>query len=343
MNMKTEELAEVLLVSLDEHPGTYCSLNAAANMLGVTDRAKVNEAANWLSNRGLAKLLLTAVGPDAQITAPRRKLVEEGGRTGAIQKYRESGHCLSPFPRGHGPSLTRDEVVNYLVALQAAGHRVEQGGHEDAFNLVLDDTRRILFYQEFPNQWRVQHEVLGNRVVTGKAENLPQLDAVVAEAARLCGKQWPSPPTTGRLFADTPATNYRTIATLVGTSEVQAVFDPYLDNASLATLIDILSYGDGKVANGVRLLGSTKKTTGTSPKLTKVGVHAWLTQLGINGEARVMPPDEHRRFLLLSGGQSLLLGHSLNAIHKNEAIRLEPDAEDRAFFDGVWATATPLT
>ncbi len=56
-----------------------------------------------------------------------------------------------------------------------------------------------------------------------------------------------------------------------------------------------------------------------------------------------MPPSEHRRFFLLSGGQSLILGPSLNSIHKNEAVRLEPDAEGRAFFDGVWAAAGPLT
>ena len=75
------------------------------------------------------------------------------------------------------------------------------------------------------------------------------------------------------------------------------------------------------------MLGSTKMTTGKIPKLTTVGVNAWLAQLGINGEARIMPPGEHRRFMLLSGGQSLILGMSLNAIHKNEAVRLEPDAD----------------
>ncbi len=55
-----------------------------------------------------------------------------------------------------------------------------------------------------------------------------------------------------------------------------------------------------------------------------------------------MAQKEHRRFMLLSGGRSLLLGHSLNAIHKNEAIRVESDVEDRAFFDSEWAAATPL-
>jgi hypothetical protein len=46
--------------------------------------------------------------------------------------------------------------------------------------------------------------------------------------------------------------------------------------------------------------------------------------------------------MLLSGAQSLILGMSLNSIAKNEAVRLEVDAEDHTFFDSVWATATPL-
>ena len=129
----------------------------------------------------------------------------------------------------------------------------------------------------------------------------------------------------------------------MGSSQIEAVFDPYLENKSLVAIIEILSFGNGGVANGVRLLGSTNKTTGHIPKLTKAGVDAWLAQLRINGEARVMPSSEHRRFILLSGGQSLILGLSLNAIHKNEALRLEPDAQDRTVFNGVWKTASPLT
>ncbi|MFT4917740.1 MAG: hypothetical protein ACI8RU_000353 [Zhongshania aliphaticivorans] len=56
-----------------------------------------------------------------------------------------------------------------------------------------------------------------------------------------------------------------------------------------------------------------------------------------------MPSNEHRRFLLLAGGQSLILGHSLNAIDKNEAVRLEQGQQDKTFFDQMWATATALT
>ena len=72
------------------------------------------------------------------------------------------------------------------------------------------------------------------------------------------------------------------------------------------------------------------------PKLTKAGFDAWLQQLGVDDELRIMNSNEHRRFLLLNSGQSLLLGQSLNSLHKNEALRLEADTQDKAFFEEVW-------
>jgi hypothetical protein len=251
----------------------------------------------------------------------------------------------SPFPLTPAYSLTQDEVVNYLVACRDEGHAVYRGGGENAFNMRLDDDKRILIWLKHPGEpWQVQFENLGVREVVGKAGTLAQLEKAIALAAARGGEQWPFRPKTGRLSVATPATNFRTISQLIGSCQVEAVFDPYLENGSLATLIDILSFGSGSVAKGARLLGSTRKTDGQIPRFTKTGVDAWLAQLNINGEARAMQPnDQHRRFMLLSGGQSLIIGPSLNAIHKNEAVSLDTDATDRPFFDSVWANATPLT
>jgi hypothetical protein len=110
----------------------------------------------------------------------------------------------------------------------------------------------------------------------------------------------------------------------------------------LNSLNDILSFG-GSLSNSVRLLSSADMTQGAIPRLTKTVVADWFNLRGITaGEVRLMARGEHRRFILLSGGQALILGMSLNSIAKNEAVRVELDTADRAFFDGVWATATPL-
>ena len=115
--MKTDELAELLLTVLAEQNGEGSHLlDALAGPLGITDRAKIREAAVSLKGQGLADVFVSLTGTDARITATGRKFVCEGGRTGVIQRYRENGHCLSPFPRAPTPRLTRDEVVSYLAA-----------------------------------------------------------------------------------------------------------------------------------------------------------------------------------------------------------------------------------
>jgi len=171
-------------------------------------------------------------------------------------------------------------------------------------------------------------------------------------ADRCPGLQTPEPPstilvelppkTTARLSAASPATNLATIARLVGASEIQAIFDPYLENKTFATLTDILSLG-ASVSDNVRLLAGAKMAQRKRPRLTKTFAALWFTQSGVEaGEVRLMSSDEHRRFMLLSGGKALIFGMSLNSIAKNEAAHLEPDTEDRAFFESMWAAATPL-
>jgi hypothetical protein len=106
---------------------------------------------------------------------------------------------------------------------------------------------------------------------------------------------------------------------------VQAIFDPYFDNRALSFLLDILSFG-ATVSGTLRLLACKKQAQRAIPRLTKLFVADWFKERGVvAGEVRLMPDGEHRRFILLGGGQSLLLGMSLNSINNNEAIPLEPD------------------
>jgi len=108
-------------------------------------------------------------------------------------------------------------------------------------------------------------------------------------------------------------------------------------------LLDILALGP-TASNSIRFLASEKLATGSKPQLTKTFVEQWFRERGVTaGEARLMPDGEHRRFILISGGQSLLLDMSLNSIAKNEAIRLESDTRDRPFFESVWGVARQLT
>lgn len=154
----------------------------------------------------------------------------------------------------------------------------------------------------------------------------------LAEAARV------------RLKSDEPASNKEKIAKLIGAAQVEAVFDPFLDNRGLAALKDILSLGTGGIAPGARMLTSKKVVPSQRPpRLTRSYFADWSAELHISAEIKLSAQDEHRRFLLLSGGRTLIVGASLNSLSKNEAAHIEnDDGEDRKFFDGQWAVATPI-
>jgi hypothetical protein len=251
----------------------------------------------------------------------------------------------STFPVLPPSRVETDEIVRYLAELRAQGHRVFRDSKQgEVFYIQLSDTHRVRISVS-GGRSQVQLHYLDNTTAYLDATSLDGVEKAVATLVRkVPGMAWPCRPTEARVSADMPATNYATISGLIGSYQVDAVFDPYLNNAGLEQLSIILSFGSGSVRNGVRLIGSTATTAGRIPRFTKAGVDAWLLQLGIAGDARVVAAtSQHRRFLLLSSGHSLILGQSLNSIHKNEAIRLEVDAVDRSFFDLTWAGAAPLT
>jgi hypothetical protein len=248
----------------------------------------------------------------------------------------------SPFPPYPHPRLGLQEVVDYLLHAKANGWcEVYQASRPNEFVLVLGPHEEILIAFEH-GQCLIVSSYYGRARAAGKPRTLPELEDAIDQAAAYCFKPWPAKMTTARLSDSTPAANKVTISRLLGSAEIQGVFDPYLDNQALATLLDIVSLG-GSISNAVRLLSSTEMTQGRIPRLTKTFISSWFAERGITaGETRLMPKGEHRRFMLLRGGQSLIVGMSLNAIAKNEAAHLERDDQDRAFFDSVWATATPL-
>ncbi len=249
------------------------------------------------------------------------------------------------FPPTPNQELSMDQVVKFLVAARNEGHDVYQDSKRDnVFIIRFGDLKSIRLIFSV-NNGSCQVQLLNCDNVTHLMDviSFAQLEETVSSfAQKITGQPWPCRPTKGRLSSTTPATNYLTISLLVGDAEVEAIFDPYLENKSLVELNNILSFGNGSIADGIHLLGS-KNTQGRNPRFTKAGTNAWLKELNITGESRIMSTKgQHRRFLLLNTGNSLILGPSLNAIHKDEAIRLESDLDDKAFFNAEWDKSTPL-
>lgn len=248
------------------------------------------------------------------------------------------------FPVLPASQVNLDEIFRLLTELNTQGHSIySDPDQSNVFYLQLNDDYRIRISIS-KGQSQVQLHYLENSQGHLNASSIKDVERAIATfVRRVPGMTWPYQPKEARISANTPATNYSTISKLIGVSQLEAVFDPYLDNQGLEEIRNILSFGKGSVKDGIRLLGSKTTTSSQIPRFTKAGVDAWLSQLGIFGEARLVPSkSEHRRFMLLSGGKSLILGPSLNSIHKNEAIRVESGDQDKIFFDSVWKSADPL-
>ena len=139
-----------------------------------------------------------------------------------------------------------------------------------------------------------------------------------------------------------PDENCKKLVKLINSATVEAIFDPYFDDTTLDNLVIFQDFGVA-ISPEIRVLTSDKvieqnKRGTKEPRLTKAHEAKTFQSLSTVGEIRLIN-QEHRRFMLLSGGVSLIIGMSLNELSKNEAASLESDRDDRAFFDSQWSSA----
>ena len=129
--MKTGELAELVLLrlyDLAEKEGhlRFFSVNDIAAEFGVADKAKVLNIAKLLENRGLIQAAHTFGGSNAMISGEGALLVESGGQTGAIQKFRGSpGDFLVKNTTEQAVPRSREEAKSSRLIFIVHGHDEE--------------------------------------------------------------------------------------------------------------------------------------------------------------------------------------------------------------------------
>jgi hypothetical protein len=226
--------------------------------------------------------------------------------------------------------------VAYLTDLQARGIEV----YEDrgSFVIPLSPTDELHLSAHTSGVCHIGHQsAKGPNAMAVAVENLHQLGEYVSGVLTRFKKGPGHQDTTVRLKLGEPASNHGRIAKLIGSSKVDAIYDPYLDDKGLDTFRTIVRLS-GASAAGLRILTTDKGAR----RLSHSFANAVFTELGQPGTVRKTSDEAHRRFMLLSGGKSLILGMSLNSIDKNEAAHIEDDREDRPFFDSEWQKGRPL-
>jgi hypothetical protein len=240
------------------------------------------------------------------------------------------------FPPPPPATLTRDDVVAYLVELRARGWEIYKEA-PDVFIVQTSATeqQRINFRADLGTcHFTWSSKASGHSALGPTVGNMLDFDNYMRE--RTGG----DPPLTSvHLRLGEPATNHVRLARLIRGAKVEAVYDPYLDDKGLATLLTLVQL-DGGVAPVIRVLTSDRKTV--NPDF----VTALFVELGCDqakSEIRSVPDRGHQgRFILLAGGRAITLGMSLNGLNVNDDAYLGDDREHRPLFESEWAKAGPV-
>jgi hypothetical protein len=237
----------------------------------------------------------------------------------------------NPFPSLPISSLSKEEVVSYLTDLQAKGWTIYSDGND--FIIIKNDVEKLRI-RPFGGGFRIEHEsIIGRSLVGSTAFNLIQFKTSLSKYLPTQSPTWT------RTVEGQLASNFSRISRLIGSAHVEAVYDPYLDDKGLDNLLTLVGLANS-VSPNLRLTTSKEGAR----RLTTPYVKAFFKGLGcISGEIRKTSSQKpHRRFMLLSGGQSLIMGMSLNDLDKDEAAHLESDSYDRTFFESDWVTGQPV-
>jgi hypothetical protein len=241
------------------------------------------------------------------------------------------------FPTRPTANLTLDQTIGYLENLIEKGFTVysnEKNSQTFTIDFITSSIEVIAFPSEIPaNKAQITLKGKGKDQRIGHAENYDMLVGMVEEAAKIVEIDLGSALKSVRIKKGEPASNLGKIVTIVSSAIITELFDPYIDDKGLLTLIALRNLGL-KFSPKLRVLTSSSKLSTSVWDMFKM-------ELKLNeAEIRKMS-NQHRRFML-GGGQIFIIGASFNQVNHNEAIYSESDAVDKPFFESEWKNATNI-
>ena len=143
--MKSAELAELFLTKLYELAESsdysqHFNLRKIASEFGETDRTKVRNIAEYLKDKGLIKAFFSKDGAEATISGDGAMLVEKGGDTGIIKKYKENPESVINIDQS---TTIHGNVIQSNVSTHSPGVSQQLLGNE-ALDEVLDKMMRTV-------------------------------------------------------------------------------------------------------------------------------------------------------------------------------------------------------
>jgi hypothetical protein len=174
--MEFSEATELLLAGIydadKKNPGAQVDAGVLAKTLDINDATVIKDAVWALDERGLAAASFAAGSPQCSITAEGRALVETGGSTGIIAKFRGNPGQYIKFSSPPTPpaaaaemaappppqkKLTREELEEKLMAMRRALQRDVNLSEQEKMDAICDvDTLKAHFGRQKADKFIVE-------------------------------------------------------------------------------------------------------------------------------------------------------------------------------------------
>jgi hypothetical protein len=249
-----------------------------------------------------------------------------------VKKYL---NMTTKFPTYQGAGFGESEIESYLEEIASSGWKVyvDDQPVSPSYVIVVDEEKRIIiwFFSD-SKEWTVDALDQGEFLFTKGATNFQAFKELISAAMRSLGQVLDSGPKSIRLRHQSPLSNRVGLVSIAHGANVQCIFDPYFDDKVITSLGILVNLGL-KLIPEVQILTTSKVKNRISQQVIDDFDLEYSSKLNI----RICNSDnEHRRFLLLSSSESLVVGCSLNSLDKNEAAHVENSQEDRDFFESQW-------
>ena len=225
-------------------------------------------------------------------------------------------------------------MKNYLLTWVRKGYRVVEGRPPlvNGWTVVFAPLK-FVGIRPGPTKglWSVHAGNLLRSI--GEVGTMAELRAYFEAACQSVGVPLAGTPLQQHTTNEAPISVWVKLASMIGTTTVEAVYDPYFDFKTLANLAAIADLGV-KYATALKIL--TAKNTVTLDMLGKFN-----TQLSINAEFKVTT-KKHLRLIFLTDGRCLSPDFSLNQ-EQLGTINTVDASPKMVFFNDAWRSGIPLT
>lgn len=235
------------------------------------------------------------------------------------------------------PTISSEDVKEYLTAWSKRGFVLQRGRPNVTNGWSIDFGSGkwigVLPYPHARGYWCITNSLSTGRI-TGPKGSIGELKNAFENSCHeleigvdATASQYPT-------FSKKPLSVWLSLNSIIGTSKVTAVYDPYLQVKSLAKFI-LLAHLGTEFTSELKLLA-------TRTDITAHGLALFNSELGLNSVLKITPKN-HPRFLLLDDGRCISIDFSICDEQDGTIFEVDHPSTKFQIFNSEWSAAERLS